>query len=577
MSSLGRGPTLGAYPATQLRRLGAGLSSLLTNTWSPRRALFEMVPRDMRTSDPTRGAELAEGYIALGDASIELNGRGLFDVSPPSPRFAELLHGFSWLRHMRAHGQPSTKMIARTYVLQWVAKRAEHPRIAMEPTVAARRALSLTNQAAYLLDDATATDYQAIMASILADVKLAYTERALATDPTDRCLIALSCAAVAHALVGHAALQRKTRVLLDRALREAIHLDGGPVSRRPTDLARLLAEMLALRALLEARAITVPARLEQTISSAMRMLRLLRHPDGSLARFQGAADLTHMARGLVASITTYDTERGRLPVLARESGYCRLEAGPSVLLMDCGGPPPASAGARAHASCLAIEWSYGPEKIITNSPPAWHGRFSNHQDHRRTMAHSTVSVDNSSSVPFASPEVDSPLLNGSLAVVYDKDEEASDRALLARHTGYRKRFGLDHERYVALSENGRALEGRDRLLLKSGTLAKTVRTPYAVHFHLEPGIKVQQLGPTSCLLTTAMRTITFEVDQGRMQVIDPASARGGRGPARSIEIEISATPAELAEVNWRFTVGDDREMTLYSEQEDKAEDGEGTR
>ena len=571
MSTTGRGPSLGAYPATHLRGLGVALSSLLTNTWSPRRAIFEMVPRDMRTADPTRGAELAEGYFALGDASIELGGRNPFDVAPPTPRFAALLHGFGWLRHMRAHGQPSTKLIARTYVLQWVARRAEHPRIAMEPTVAARRALSLTNQAAYLLDDATTADYQAIMASILADVKLAFTRRALAPDPSDRCLIALACASVAHALAGHTALQRKTRGLLDQALREAFHLDGGPVSRRPTDLAQLLADMLSLRALMEARGFEMPRRLDQTILSAMRMLRMLRHPDGSLARFQGAADATHMARGLVASITTYDTERGRLPVLARQSGYCRLEAGPAVLLMDCGTPPPVGAGSRAHASCLAIEWSFGPEKIITGSPPVWHGRFAQTQDHRHTMAHSTVSVDGASSVPFATPEVDSPLVPGGLQVVYDRDEEAADRTILARHTGYRKRHGVDHERYVALSENGRTLEGRDRLLLRSGAPARTVRVPYTVHFHIEPGVRVQALGPARCRLVTAMRTLTFEVDQGRMQLIDPAEGRQARGPLRSVEIAVTSTPAEDAEITWRFTVHDEREMELFSERAEPSE------
>ncbi|MEM1287967.1 MAG: heparinase II/III family protein [Pseudomonadota bacterium] len=533
------------------------MSSLLTNTWSTRRAIFEMVPRDMRTSDPTRGAEIAEGYFALGDATIELDGRNLFEVEPPTERFAELLHSFGWIRHMRAHAQSSTKMIARTYVLQWVERRNEHPRIAMIPAIAARRALCLTNQAAYLLDDVSPSNYQLIMSAILADVRIAFTGRSLAPDPTDRCLIALACASVAHSLANRKGLQNKTKAVLDTSLQEAFHPDGGPVSRRPTDLARLLAEMLSLRALMEAREIPVTPRLNKSIASAMRMLRMLRHPDGSLARFQGAADLTHLARGLVASITTYDTERGPLPVLASDTGYARLEAGASIALFDCGGPPPFNAGAKSHASPLAFEWSYGPEKFITNSPAPWQGQFSGTLDRRHTIAHSTVCVDGAASVQFATPENDSPLVTSGVSVTAAKDKDTPERAILARHTGYAKRFGVEHERFIRLSKDGRSLEGKDRLLMKSGALAKTVRLPYAINFHVEPGVRVKFLGRSSCKLTAAMRSVIFEVDQGRLEIVDPSADRPKHGPSRSVQLSVTSTVSEDPEVSWRFIVNDD--------------------
>ncbi|MEM6384325.1 MAG: heparinase II/III family protein [Pseudomonadota bacterium] len=572
MAPLNASTAIGAYPATHMRRFAAGLSSMLTNTWSANRAMFEMVPRDMRTADPTRGAELAEGYVALGDASIELDGRNLFDVAPPTEKFAELLHGFAWLRHMRAHGHPSTKLLARTFVLQWVAKRADHPRIAFEPTVCARRALSMTNQAAYLLDDADTNDYRAIMESILADIRLAFINRGLIADPTERCMIALACTAVAHALSGHKPLQRKTIGVLDRALREAFNSDGGPVSRRPTDLAQLLAEMLSLRALLEARAFATPKRLEDAIADAMRTMRMLRHPNGSLARFQGASDLTHLARGLVASITTYDTERGELPTLIKDTGYCRLEAGPSVLLFDCGSPPPVNAGARAHASCLALEWSVGPEKILTNSPPPWYGRFLSPLDHRRTVAHSTVSVDGRSSAQFATPEIDSPLLPAGLTVSYELTDADDGKTILAKHTGYRKRYNLDHERKLILAREGRQLRGVDRLLLKTGTPAKTSRTPYTLHFHFEPGLRIKMIDDQTCRIRTAMRMIEFTVDQGLLRLDDVNEDRAYRGPARSIELSVTSTPAEIAEIRWSFTVLDEHDDTLISQTETEPTD-----
>lgn len=550
----------GARLNTAWRVASASLSTFFLGTWSSRRAIFEMVPRDMRTADPTRAAEFVDGYFAFGDTSIELDGRDLFAVPAPSDVFASRLHSFAWLRHMRSAQSPlqgpDAAALSRKFVLDWIARKSTHPRQAFTPQCAARRALSFTNHAAFLLDEADPSDYRAIMDTILDDVRFAHTRRTLVDDPAERCAIAIACAAVTHALIEHKALKRKTRAALESALKETFYLDGGTITRRAADLPNLLAEMLALKALLEARGLTVPQRLAQTCQNAMRMLRMIRHKDGSLARFQGTADLTVLAPDLVAAVTAYDTERGLLPILARESGYARLEADQSVVLFDLGDVPPLKAARNAHASCLSFEWSYGITKIITNDPDPGIRANVHAIDRRRTSAHSTLSVEGVSSALFSSDQAQSPLLSSGLSVVYDRDEDASDRALLARHTGYRRRFGLDHERYISVSENGRVLEGRDRLLLKSGVLAKTVRSPYAVHFHLQSGITVQQDGAQRCKLRVAGHHITFEIDGGTLELEDWVDRPGYRGPARAKQLVVTSTPAEVAELNWRFVVHD---------------------
>ena len=250
----------------------------------------------------------------------------------------------------------------------------------------------------------------------------------------------------------------------------------------------------------------------------------------------------------------YDDEQANLPILARQSGFARLEAGHSVLLFDCGTPPPLAGARRAHASCLAFEWSHGQDKIITNSPMVGIGRATQGSDHRQTTAHSTLSMGNASSALFLNDQPDSPLLAAGLAVVYDRDKETSDQALLARHTGYRRRFGIDHERHVCLSDNGRVLEGRDRLLLKSGTLAKNVRVPYTIHFQLQPGLAVRRESATRLRLSSASHVIIFEAENGRLDLIDWQERPGFRGPAHALQIAITSTPAEDAQVNWRFII-----------------------
>lgn len=542
---------------TCARVIRSSMSPVFNGTWASRRAVFAMVPRDMRTADPTRGQDFVDGYIALAGSSKDVGDGGLFEEPNPNERFTKALHNFSWLRHLRAHASPDASKLALGFVLEWIAKRAEHTPLAFTPQVRARRALCLTNNAAFLLDTAEPADYRLMMNIILDDARNAFSRRDLVRDPAERCRVILACASIAHALADHLSLRRMTMAALDTSLRETFHLDGGTVTRRISDLPVLLADMLALKALMEARTLQVPGRLTQTITNATRMLRMMRHPDGSLARFQGGMSVANMAPDLVAAVLTHDMDRGPLPVLARQSGYARLEASRSMVLMDCGEVPTPAAASDAHASCLAFEWSHNGMKIITNSPNIGFGGSSSSDigiERRRTAAHSTLSVDGTSNALFAKDAEATPLVSNGLNVVYDRDEVASTRALVARHTGYRKRFGVDHERMIALSENGNMLEGRDRLQLSSGALARTARAPYTLHFHVQQGITVQREGERRLSLYISGQTISFEVDGGEVTVQDQLDRPGYRGPARSKQITVTSTAARHAELNWRFIV-----------------------
>jgi uncharacterized heparinase superfamily protein len=409
----------GASLTSRQRILGASLSTLLIGTWSPRRAFFQLVPRDMRTADPTRASEWIEGYIALADSVVELGGRKLFAITPPSDAFARELHSFEWLHHLRAYELASTSAKqaqtlaadhARDHVLNWIETRSKHPAVAHTPLMAARRAMALTNHAAFLLDEADPQDYRAIMGSIIGDTRFAFTRRALVSDPTEHCLLVLACTSVAHALHEHIALKQQTRDALTLALKDAFHGDGGPRTRRPGDLPPLLASMLSLKALMEARGMTVPQRLSQCIQNGQRMLRMLRHPDGTLARFQGTHSIAALETDLIATILFYDTERGPLPILAPDTGFARLEAEGSVLLIDCGTAPPPEASRQAHASALAFEWSFDATKIITNAPEIGYTVDVDLLEQRRTQAHSTLCVAGISSASFPDAGPDSQLL-----------------------------------------------------------------------------------------------------------------------------------------------------------------------
>lgn len=541
------------------RTLGAQISTFFVGTWSARGAVFEVVPRDMHTADPTRADEMLDGYFALAGQLMELDSRGPFAIKPPSDAFADALHSFEWLRHMRPHGGRGKEVdraaaLARSHVLNWIETRPTHPAHMRTPQLAARRALSLTNHAAFLLDSADPPAYQAIMAAIMSDVRFAFTHRALADDPTEHCRIVLACMSIGHALVEHLGVKAMTSDALPDALAAAINMDGGPVSRRPGDLPDLLADMLSLRALLETRGFAVPKRLSQTIEASMRMLRMLRHRDGAIARFHGTRSLTRVENDLIASILIYDTERGHLPVLARNTGYARLEAPGSVVLVDCAGPPPRPASREAHASALAFEWSHETQRIVSNAVELGQPVGVDTFEQRQTARQSTLCVQGRSSGTFRGTHADAELVADGLEVILTKSETAPDRTLLGRHTGYRSLFGVDHERMIALSEDGRTLQGRDRLLLPSGEAATGGRNAFALHFHLQPGLRAKQQSPNRIQIASHRTMILFETNAGMARLVDLASRPGYRGPSHVYQIVVTSEATVPADIAWRFVI-----------------------
>jgi uncharacterized heparinase superfamily protein len=553
--------SLRAHVRSSARSISAAVSTALVGTWSTRGAAFDTVPRELRTADPTRASQIVEGYIALGGKTEKLDGRKLFDINPPSEAFAKALHSFEWLRHLRAYEPDANTLasravasrVAREHTLNWLHLQRKHPSHAFTPLMAARRSLSLTNQAAFVFDGASAQDYETIMAIILRDTRRAFTHRAQVQDPTDHCFLVTACASVAHALSQHIGTKSMTMEALSAVLPKTFHSDGGPKTRCPADLALLLPTLLSLQALLTVRRSPQPPQLGRSINQSMTMLRQLRHPDGTVARFHGTTSLLAYESDLVATVLTYDTQRKDLPILAPDSGFGRLQAGPSLVLMDCGSAPPASAARQAHAGALAFEWSVGTTKIITNSAEIGYSVDADLWEQRTTRAQSTLVAAGLSSALLSSREPDA-FLQGGLNVSVAPPPTDTSLRLSAQHSGYRQRLGVDHARSLQLADDGSTLEGDDRLLLASGEMAQNGRTPYALYFQLQPGAQITREGDQSVQIKVRGQTVRFEADTGHIAIEDPTNRPTYRGAARALRMVVHSPSTGPAQIKWRFSV-----------------------
>ena len=423
-----------------------------------------------------------------------------------------------------------------------------------------RRLLSWLSQSPLILEGADRQFYRRFMKSITR--QSAFLQRrlneGLAGEPRLFALIALA----EFGLCGEGldGLQKRMSRLLGDELGRQVLGDGGHIGRNPQTIIDLLLDLLPLRQVYAARGVSAPPQLLNSIDRMMPMLRMFRLGDGSLALFNGMGPT---APHDLATILAHDDARTAPLINAPYSGYQRMEAGSTILIMDTGASPPGDFSDRAHAGCLSFEFSAGGQRLIVNCGSPNESRASMRDAARATAAHSTVTLADTSSCHFAKGSgfkslLEDRIISGPVKVPVKRQSAEDCIALECSHDGYARQFGIVHSRSIFLSTEGDRLEGEDRLTGSGSKAAKAAS--YAVRFHLHPTVRTRLLDDRlSVQLSTASgQTWLFQAEGFPLAIEESISFASAEGVRGAEQIVIHAKLADNPSVNWtlEMTSGD---------------------
>ncbi|GGE27711.1 heparinase [Agaricicola taiwanensis] len=529
-----------------------------------RRAAERMViaPPELRTGDPSVAADLYAGRYVLAGAVLLTNGGSVYELPPPSLEWHQALHGFGWLRHLRAANTPLSRAHARALIEEWISGPGRREKVARDPEVMARRLMAWLVQAPFLLDGAELRFSRKFLRALTSDARRL--ERARISPGAPRILSATALTLTGLCLPSEARMLRLGAQRLAIELSRQIKPDGGHVSRNPAVLLDLLLDLVPLRQTYGARNLEPPAALVAAIDRAMPMLRFFRMGDGAFAGFNGTGG---GAADEMAAVLAYDDARGRPVMNATHSGYQRLEGGDAIMVADTGAPPVPPLSLDAHAGCLSFEFSVGPSRLVVNCGEAGHGRDKWRQVARATAAHSTATVNDTSSARFLTSRFltrlfGAPVVSGPREVPVERHDAADGISLGARHDGYATLFNLAHRREWRLAADGRRLDGLD--IFEPAKAGKPVAagSTYAIRFHLHPGVRASRMREgravilgladgSSWVFSAGSRTITLE---DSVYLADPT------GPRHTAQIVVSGSAVDEAEVRWSFVRAEGAQM-----------------
>ena len=325
----------------------------------------------------------------------------------------------------------------------------------------------------------------------------------------------------------------------ERELPAQLLPDGGHRSRNPSFQLEVLRDLIDTRSVLRTALIEPPAVLQDAIGSMAPMLRLFRHGDRRLALFNNSVEEDGV---LVDLVLTRSETKGRAPDQAAKSGFQRLQAGQSLVIVDTGRPPPHGFDRDAHAGLLSVELSHGRDRIIVNcggyrgARPAWQRAA------RASAGHSVLVVADTNAVEV---RTDGALGPGPSAVRCERAEDGGHQWIAASHDGYRAQFGLTYSRELYLAADGDDLRGEDRLTGGPGIA-------FAVRFHLHPAVQASLVADGGAAILRLPGGAVWQLRAAGAEMSLGESVYLGSGEARKTQQVVlsGTTDPEGALVRW---------------------------
>lgn len=514
-------------------------------------------PRAVRTADPTVAWDIYSGWFSFAGKGVNAHGRSPFELDPPSEAWADELARFEWLRHLQAADTALARANAKALVDDWMAM---HPKPdgardwRLEPTC--RRLLSWLVQSPLILQDADAAFHARFMRSLMRHAALIERRLREGVDGKLRLTALIALAQFAQCVAGAEAFKRRSMEQLEREIDAQILADGGHIGRNPQTLVDLLLDLIPLRQQIAARGQDAPSRLFNGVDRMGPMLRLFRHGDGDLALFNGMGPTA--LDDLGAALAHADL-RAQPMLNAPASGYQRIEAGDSLLIMDVGPPPPRAFSQEAHAGALSFELSSGAQRLVVNCGAPAGARSELRRAARATAAHSTLTLGDMSSCRFAVHAglerwAPGQIVAGPKMMQSRRVEDAQTVAIEALHDGYERMFGLIHRRRIRLFKHGGRLDGRDTLEARSTDTPIVADVSVAIRFHLHPGAEPtpgESPGDVDIRLPDG-QIWTFRCEDGAIAIEDSVFFASTHGPRACRQLVIEGRADESRSIAWSF-------------------------
>jgi uncharacterized heparinase superfamily protein len=523
---------------------------------------------DPRTGDPVRGFDLVRGQWRIGAERLAGVNSNPWPAPAPSTHFTARLHSFSWLADLVSVGVAGHQAAAGL-IDAWVRDfRDWHP-AAWAPELTGERLFAWLAHGREAFAQLPSAPQVTALQSFVRQARHLRAACKDIRDPSARlkagatlalCGVALSGRGEDRGLDDASAILDQGMEMVDEECARQFLLDGGHASRAPEALLDASCDLSTVVRELTAVGVAPPRLAMEALPRLLPMVRFFQLGDGGLACFNGGGE------GVRAAIVALQKSGARAPSFqfATHSGFQRLAANDSILLMDVGEAPSPLYGERAHAGALSFEFSVGVDRLIINVgsarelSPDWRAAG------RATNGHSTLTIEDALSAQFSQRRMGRGAAHpvGPGAIHARRTEEEDGAWIDSHHDGYRAQFGYLHRRRLYLRRDGCELRGQDAVAAPLGVARPPKPAHFAVRFHVHPSVRVERCDIHAATLTPPNGPAwKFVTDARAMEIEKSVYLSGVNTPdtrARQIVLRGVSDPARAEDcapnlIKWKLT------------------------
>lgn len=431
-------------------------------------------PVDMWNGNAEKGQRLCEGVFTLQGQELALHG-GCWEPAAVHDEWLNYLHGFRWLRDLRAVGHAAARQQAQALIENWAGLYKKPNCFPWRADLIGERICLWISHYDFFATDA-ADDFDDVFFTSLykqASYLVQCAQKLDCKKPSD-------IRAIKGLLYAGLSLEERedwvalANDLLLKALDHQILKDGGHISRAPHILLQVLKLVIEIRSALQAAGYPVPSSLQDKLVKMTAAVKFFRYGDKGFGHFQSSfsRDRTH-----TDTVLAQCGVRSSRPNTLLDSGFSRAGLGRSLLMFDHG-------AAANHAAPLSFELSYGKDRVFVNCGS--HEHNTNWQDLlKNAAAHNTL-------------EISGPPIHHIYKIFDVHADIQKDYAFFqAAHDAYLVDHGLIHRRRLYLADDGHDIRGEDSLFSQVGLLQPL---GFSVRFHIHPKVITSAIDDNNAVL-----------------------------------------------------------------------------
>lgn len=500
-------------------------------------------PADPWAGDSETGRSLcADGSFVIDGDRLTLRGE-CWEPVGVDQAWLDHMHGFTWLRDLRALGGDSARHAARAMIASWIRHYEGWHAMAWRPDLTGERIALWVAHYDFFSAGADEFFQDQFFDSLVRQAR--HVRRSLPGEiyglAALKSIKGLLYAGVA--FEGYEFWIEQALEWLEKETARQILSDGSHVSRSPAQFLQALQILLDVRGALTAAGYPAPEYLQHAIDRAGPAVRFFRYADKNFGLFNGAQEGDPVfIDAVLAQASAGSRPLSSLPA----SGFERATLGRTLLLFDCGKVPAYPHDQAAHAAPLSFELCYGKERIFVAC--GTHPTSADWQDSlRATAAHNTLTFDHRNACEIRSDGHFSRKVKVSSSL----REDTKNACLLeATHDGYMSLNGMTHRRRLYLTDQGNDLRGEDIL---NSSIAPTHPLRVAIRFHIHPRVLVSLIRDGSEALLRLPTGIGWRFHQcgGVLALEDSVYLGQGARPRKTKQLVVhAAITHENTNIRW---------------------------